>query len=120
MAFNKLIIAVLFASAAVVLGSNHTSNDLIVGARVPNDYLLQRETIKKSSSIPFWIVTELKTFTGNNYGKISQVKLLDQNKKGNGATAAITNGGPGDSYVTVKFKSIRGHSIDFVVELYGR
>lgn len=109
---------VLLATVAITLASTK-SNDLIVGARLPNDRLLQREFVKVPSKM-LQVVKHSATYTGDNYSKITQVRLLDQNKKGNGASASIANGGPGLSYVGVEIKSKRGHSVDFIVEIYGR
>ncbi|XP_058796332.1 probable salivary secreted peptide [Phymastichus coffea] len=116
---RMLFFLVLIASVAMTLSATIKPNDLILGSRLPGDHLLQREFIKIPSKI-MQVVKHKQTFIGDNYSKITQVKLLDQNKKSNGATAAIVNGGPGLSYVGVDFKSKRGHSIDFIVELYGR
>ncbi|XP_003423804.1 probable salivary secreted peptide [Nasonia vitripennis] len=119
MASSRLLFAVLLAASVAVVLSAKVPKDLIVGSRIPGDHLLQREFLKVPSKI-LQVVKERKTYTGDNYSKITQVRLLDQNKNGNGATAIIVNGGPGLSYVTVDFKSVRGHSIDFIIEIYGR
>lgn len=118
MASNKLFIVLLLASVAAVLAVGRPK-DVIIGERKPGDYLLQREFLKVPSK---WlqIVKEKKIYTGNNYSKITQIRLLDQNKNGNGATAVLISGGTGETYATVEFKSVRGHSIDFIIELYGR
>ena len=118
MASYRIGLIVLLATVAAVMAVAKP-NDVIVGSRIPGDHLLQREFLKVPSK---WlqIVKDRQTYTGDNYSKITQVRLLDQNKKGNGAKATIVNGGPGFNYVTVDFKSIRGHSIDFIIELYGR
>ncbi|XP_031780578.1 probable salivary secreted peptide [Nasonia vitripennis] len=113
-----LLLALLIASLAAVL-TEKLPNSLIVGDREPGDHLMQREFVMKGYK---WLrsVKLTKTFTGSVHSKITQVQLLDQNEKGNGATAAILSGGPGDNFVTVQFKSVRGHGVNYVVKLYGK
>ncbi|XP_014211447.1 probable salivary secreted peptide [Copidosoma floridanum] len=113
---SRLSLALLFLTT---LAAVYAANDLIVGSHIPGDHLIQREIAQRPSKF-LQIVKLKKTYTGNNRSNITLVRLLDQNMKGNGATANILNGGPGHNFVTVEFKSIRGHSIHFIVELYGR
>ncbi|XP_046604699.1 probable salivary secreted peptide [Neodiprion virginianus] len=97
----------------------NASHHLIVGTRLFADRLLSQQVVRKSSS---WlqIVTKEVTFHTLNRENITQVKALDQKTNGNGAYASITYGGPGNRNVTLRFKSQRGHGINFVVEIYGR
>ena len=117
----RLILLAVVAAVLVSQGAEAAGRpkDVIVGARIPGDHMLQREFLKVPSK---WlqVVKSRKTYMGDNYSRITQVRLLDQNKNGNGATATVAAGGPGSTYVTIDFKSTRGHSIDFVVEVYGR
>ncbi|XP_058796454.1 probable salivary secreted peptide [Phymastichus coffea] len=110
---------VLLASVALVLIASTEATDLIIGTAGPHDHLAQHEFLKKPSRW-FQVITADRTFTTTSGELISQVRLLDQNKKGNGATASVTAGGPGFQFVSVHFKSKRGHSIDFLAELYGQ
>lgn len=71
------------------------------------------------SSRFFRTVGKTKTFTADGYSKITQVKILDKNTEGKGASAAIIAGGVGQTFVTIRFESQKGEGIDFVVELYG-
>lgn len=113
-----LLLAALVCLAAMTQAADTRPKDVIVGSRVPGDHLLQRDFLKVPSKT-LQIVKERKTYPGDNYSRITQVRLLDQNRKGNGAAAVVANGGPGSNYVTVDFKSVRGHSINFIVEIYG-
>ena len=119
MASTRLLLFILLAAAVAVTLAASTPKDVIVGSRVPGDYLIGREFVQKDSK---WlqVVKVTRTFSAAGNAKITQVRLLDQNKNGKGATATIQAGGPGSSYVTVQFKSERGHSINFITELYGR
>jgi len=121
MAFHRFILLLLIAISitAVLSASKQASKNVIVGARFKHDHLLQREFEKEPSKL-LQTVKIKKTYPGNKRSRITQVKLLDQNKKGNGATASIVNGGPGSTFVTVEFKSVKGHSVDYIVEIYGR
>jgi len=95
------------------------SHNLIVGYRMPGDRLVLREGVVKNSS---WMKVEVveKTFNISKWERITMVEALDQKTNGNGAYASILRGGPGHSNVTIKFKSQRGHSINFIVQLYSR
>lgn len=119
MASQRLLLLVLLATISVAVAlSVKSPKDVTIGARQPGDHLAKREFVTKESQ---WLqVVTVQQTIGVDYGKITQVKLLDQNQKGNGATAAVLAGGPGDSYVTVKFKSVRSHSIKYIVEIYAR
>ncbi|XP_014211442.1 probable salivary secreted peptide [Copidosoma floridanum] len=118
MASLRIPVILLLTFVAAILTTAH-SNDLIVGRRSPGDFLMQRDPARKSASI-LQIVKLKKTFTGDNYHKITQIRFLDQNKVGNGAKVTILSGGPNYTFVTAEFKSQRNYGIDFVVELYGR
>ncbi|XP_058790195.1 probable salivary secreted peptide [Phymastichus coffea] len=93
------------------------SHNLIIGTRQPGDQQMYRENIIKKSK---WmsVVTVTKTYQTSNY-TISQIRALDQKTNGKGAIAQRISGGIGFNNVTLKFKSLKGHGINFVVELYG-
>ncbi|XP_011686768.1 PREDICTED: probable salivary secreted peptide [Wasmannia auropunctata] len=95
------------------------SHHLVVGSRMPGDRVVLRENIVKDSS---WlrVVTVEKTLYAAANERITMVEALDQKTNGNGAYASILNGGPGHNNVTMKFKSQRGHGINFIVQLYAR
>ncbi|KZC07535.1 PREDICTED: probable salivary secreted peptide [Dufourea novaeangliae] len=99
--------------------SGNLSHHLSVGTRLPGDRLVLRQNVIKTSS---WmqVVIEEKTFNTTRYERITLVKALDQKTNGNGAYASLTAGGPGNTNVSIRFKSQRGHGINFVVELYAR
>lgn len=120
-----LLAAVLFAvNTGNVNGlsgyaAENKSHHLIIGYRLPGDKLVFTENIVKNSE---WlrIVTLEKTFNTTRNERITLLQALDQKTNGNGAYASILRGGPGHSNVTIRFKSQRGHGINFVVELYAR
>lgn len=116
MASIKFVTIALLAFMAISVSGK--SNDLIVGSRVAGDRLIEFKTVRVPSKI-LQIVSAKQTFSGDRFSRFTEIRLLDQNKKGNGATAKILGGGPGSSFVIVDFKSQRGHSIDFLVEIYG-
>ncbi|KOX73822.1 putative salivary secreted peptide [Melipona quadrifasciata] len=99
--------------------NSNKSHDLIIGYRMPGDRLGMKNRVTKKSS---WmqIVTEQRTFNVSRWDRITLVQALDQKTNGNGAYASVLNGGPGHQNVTIRFKSQRGHGIDFIVELYAR
>ncbi|XP_076619339.1 putative salivary secreted peptide [Colletes latitarsis] len=117
-----LVIAVSATEVNSLWGSNNNGNkshNLIVGYRMSGDRLVLRQNVIKNSA---WmrIVVEEKTFNTSMYDRITTVQALDQKTNGNGAYASLTAGGPGYSFVTLRFKSQRSHGINFVVELYAR
>ncbi|XP_015591251.1 probable salivary secreted peptide [Cephus cinctus] len=95
------------------------SHNLIVGSRLPGDRLVRQQSVVRSSS---WmqVTTWQQTFNATLYTYITQVRSLDQKTNGNGAQASLIAGGPGYNYVTLRFKSQRGHGINHVVQLYAR
>ncbi|XP_029037767.1 probable salivary secreted peptide [Osmia bicornis bicornis] len=133
MSTNKLIFYLAIVAITAIFsqvsstpyGSHYAANNtnkshhLIVGSRMPGDRITLRENIVKSSS---WmqIVTVQKTFNVSRWERITQVQALDQKTNGNGAFASILNGGPGFSNVTLRFKSQRGHGINFNVQIFTR
>ena len=111
--FTILLVA-SFAVAVFCAKSHH----LEVGGRPFADHLLAKEHIFKSSKI-LRVITDTWTYSGGPYTNITFIKALDQKDNGDGAHAAIINGGIGRNTVTLKFKSERNHGIDFMVEIYG-
>ncbi|XP_015591250.1 probable salivary secreted peptide [Cephus cinctus] len=99
--------------------NSRQSNHLILGSRIPGDRLAVQQSVVKSSS---WmqVTTREQTFSTSGYGLITQIQALDQKTNGNGARAIVTAGGPGQNYVTLRFKSQRGHGINFLVQIYAR
>ncbi|XP_032666850.1 probable salivary secreted peptide [Odontomachus brunneus] len=121
MSAYKHIIAVSFLVVVLLALSvaENKSHNLTVGYRMPGDRLVLTEKIVKNSA---WlrIVTVEKTFNTTRYERITYIEALDQKTNGNGAYASILSGGPGNTNVTMKFKSQRGHGIDFVFNMYAR
>ncbi|XP_011867528.1 PREDICTED: probable salivary secreted peptide [Vollenhovia emeryi] len=120
-----LVTALLTISTVPASGSitsyaaANKSHHLRVGYRMPGDRLVLRESVIKNSA---WMKVQIveKTFNVSKWERITMVEALDQKTNGNGAHANIQKGGPGYSNVTLKFKSQRGHGINFVVQVYSR
>ncbi|XP_016842183.1 probable salivary secreted peptide [Nasonia vitripennis] len=115
-----LCAAVIFAvSERCAAQQNSTSHHFLVGARPFADKLFRREQVKVNSLL--WTsLKERRTFSTDGTAKITLIKALDQKTNGNGAYVSLINGGPGQTFVTLEFKSQKGHGIDFVVELYAK
>ncbi|XP_018401030.1 PREDICTED: probable salivary secreted peptide [Cyphomyrmex costatus] len=98
---------------------NNKSHHLIVGYRMAGDRVVLKENIIKNSS---WMKVQIveKTFNISRNERITLVEALDQKTNGNGAHASILNGGPGHNFVSMRFKSQRGHGVNFALNLYGR
>lgn len=94
------------------------AGNLTIGNRIPYDKLLQHNTIEVPAKV--LQVVELKqTFEGNNHNLFTLVKVVDLDKKGNGAKVNVLSGGVEKNFITVNFESQRGGSINFSVEIYG-
>ncbi|XP_044006876.1 probable salivary secreted peptide [Aphidius gifuensis] len=108
-----------YAVGGCLGNSSNKSHHLIAGSRLPGDRLTLQQSIVKTSS---WaqITSIEKNFNVSRYERITQVLACDQKTNGNGAYPSIIKGGPGGSNVTIKFKSQRGHGINFVVLIYSR
>ena len=109
------------SSQETYLGKSNKDNshNLVVGYRLPGDRLVLSQSVIKNSSWMRVVVVE-KTFNISDFDRITLLQALDQKTNGNGAYASILSGGPGSNNVTMRFKSQRGHGINFIVELYSR
>ncbi|XP_053981994.1 probable salivary secreted peptide [Hylaeus volcanicus] len=108
------------SAALQVYGSGlNKSHNLLLGVRKPGDRLVLRQNVVKNSSF-MQIVVDEKSFNTPMYEQITAIQVLDQKTDGNGAYASIVSGGPGSNSVSLRFKSQRGHGINFIVEVYAR
>lgn len=131
MSAHKYIIVLGFMIAAAVAVNLATADDvdhfapankshhLIVGYRLPGDRMVLKQAINVNSS---WMKVKQiqKTFNTTRNERITLIRAMDQKTNGKGAYASILRGGPGHTNVTMKFKSQRGHGINFIVEIYAR
>lgn len=98
-----------------------SSANITWGAVGPYDVLLHYDIVKKSSSL-FHVVTLDVTYPGPyqyNNRTITGIRVTDQILNEKGGFAQLFSGGPGFSHVTVHFKSQRGKSFSFILEIYG-
>ncbi|KAG5684285.1 hypothetical protein PVAND_013521 [Polypedilum vanderplanki] len=87
----------------------------------PYDILLHHEIVKKSSSFLQVVtldVTYPQKYERNNR-TISGIRITDQIPKGKGGYAQLYAGGPGFNHTTIHFKSQRGNSFNFILEIFG-
>ncbi|XP_043461988.1 probable salivary secreted peptide [Leptopilina heterotoma] len=96
--------------------SENKSHNFSTGARHWDDKLLFKTNVIEPSKWLRKVVVERRF---NVTGYISQVAAYDHKNDGTGAHVALTAGGPQAQYVTLRFKSERGHGINFDVEIYG-
>lgn len=119
-----VLVAVLFAVNTEPAGEGSDfyaakSHNFTAGRREFGDRLVLRDYVTKSSSWMKVVVVE-KTFNISKWERITMIEAIDQQTNGTGAYASIIKNGLGHSNVTMRFKSQRGHSIKFIVQLYGR
>ncbi|XP_046826488.1 probable salivary secreted peptide [Vespa crabro] len=93
------------------------SHNLTIGYRKPGDRKVHTQNIVKKSS---WMRIVTAEVTINTTAIINMVGVYDQKTDGTGAYPSVLKGGPGNRNVTLRFKSQRGHGINFVVEVYAR
>ena len=119
MPVSKISVVLVLALALVAksVEAQNKTHSLIIGSRQNGDRLIYTENISKPSSL--LKVEVKKTFNVPNH-VITQVSALDMQTDGNGATATWLGGGNGYDKITLKFKSQRGHGINFRVEIYGK
>ena len=101
---------------ALAVNSYAQSHHMSVGTKHNRDILLLDQVIKEDSKYFRKVVIE-KTFSVS--GQITQIVAEDQKTNGNGAYASVLNGGPGQREVKMKFKSQRGHGINFRLKIFG-
>lgn len=110
---------ILLVSVALSLIVTTQAANYTIGAQNPSDQLVFERNFRVPSII-LEIVEADQTFHTPNNETISKIYVRDWNKNGNGPTATLTAGGLGFKNVTFHFKSVRGHSIDVQVYLYGQ
>lgn len=96
-------------------------NDLEVGHFETGQRLVLTRHVKKDKPplLPI-VIDTTETFSAPVGYVITQIRSIDQKfKNNNGASVALINGGPGQTFATLRYQSKRGHSIDHVVEIYG-
>jgi hypothetical protein len=111
-----LVVAALLALVGCAASVNMTWG--FVG---PYDLILHHEVVKKSSAflqIVSLDVTFPQQYQRNNR-TITAVRITDQVPKDKGGYGQLYAGGPGFNYTTIHFKSKRGNSFNFVLEIFG-
>lgn len=117
MSSNKYVL-VKFLAVLTILALSEAKN-VTLGYRQWGDHPIQFDRVRVDHQ---WlrIVKEKKTYSGDKRSEITRIVLIDNNRNGHGASANLISGGPGSTFATVDFKSRRGHSIDYNVEIYGK
>lgn len=111
-------IPIVVLLSAIITISN-ADRDLVIGDRQSGDNLIEQRQVEKDAW-PFMIVEKTETIMGDGNSVITRVEIIDTKKQETSAKAAILSGGPGMSYVTVKFESERGHGIHYIIKVYGK
>ncbi|XP_043252841.1 probable salivary secreted peptide [Colletes gigas] len=108
-----------FGQPSYANNATNKSHNLVIGYRMPGDRLVLRQSVVKNSS---WmqIVTDQKSVSVSKFYRISMINARDMKTDGNGAFATLVSGGLGFNNATLRFKSQRGHGINFVLEVYAR
>lgn len=101
------------------LSSAQNSSDLIIGAIQPGDRMIEQRFVEVPYKV-LQIVKERITLNGNQYSKIHCIRALNRKNNGHPAKVTVEAGGTDQTYVTLLFKSERGHGIHYNVELWGR
>lgn len=113
----KLVVVVAFLALVAVASSSNST----FGSIGPFDVLLHHSFRRRSSSF-MRIVTEDVKFPllgQQNNRTITGIRVIDQLPKSK-AYVQIYAGGIGYNHTTLHFKSERGKSFNFSLEIYGR
>lgn len=126
---NKFFILAALGLALGILSSygvravevqDESSHHLIIGSRLPGDRLtISGVSVQKESKWLQKVIAE-RTFQVPFNQNITEVQCIDQKTNGKGAYATVTYGGPGWNHVDLRFKSQRGHGINFKVYIYSK
>ena len=108
LACNLFNSAVAFQAEILKIGTCNQYNELIETRNVDKSYK------------PLWVSETEKTFGNNNYSPISCIIVYNIKDNKHPAKVIVRAGGPGNNFVTLKFKSDRGHGIHTKVEIYRR
>ncbi|CAH0674031.1 unnamed protein product [Spodoptera exigua] len=107
--FLLLLVSCLLCVCVPVLCS-----DMIVGDTVHRKMIFHQRV--KDFAIPFKKRVKTLTFSDPEKRMIKGIAVIDNDFSH--ASANITDGGVGYSYVTVRMKSQRHHPLNFEVEIY--
>ncbi|ALC42069.1 CG33998 [Drosophila busckii] len=113
-----LLLCVDAEGGATELGSNR-SHSVAWGARIFRDTHLERVIITQKSK---WlrVVTRDYHFQQKQLTRrITQIVITDQVGDGKGGYASLVEGGPQNTFAKIHFKSQRGLSFSFIVDIYG-
>lgn len=113
-------VATLLLVALAATSCSAQSNNEFWGTVDWNSTLSFSDHIYKASRL-LQVVEELVVYPPRgviNYRPILAVRAYDQNIRGNGAKATIVAGGLYNTTISVLFKSQRGHSVNFTMEVY--
>lgn len=86
------------------------------------DRLLYREIVRKSASTMRKVTKDITwPAAGEMHNSIiNYINATDQYVNGNGGYVTLYGGGVGQKFVTLHFKSQRGHGFNFILDIYGR
>ncbi|XP_033212307.1 probable salivary secreted peptide [Belonocnema kinseyi] len=114
-----LVFDVLPSSGFEFFKTKKVSSDFILGSRLSGDRLILQKTIYRTAKS--WKSISLRvSFNASKHVRITQVVAYDQKRNGKAAVVKLFKGGPGKQNITLKFKSRRGHGINYIVKVYGR
>lgn len=116
----KFQLFVFCLSFAAFIGLTTAAN-VTWGNVGPNDVLLHYDIVKKSSSFLQVVTLDITYPQGQQFNNktITAIRVTDQVPCEKGGYAQLLSGGVGFNYVTIHFKSQRGKSFNFILEVFG-
>ncbi|XP_058799871.1 probable salivary secreted peptide [Phymastichus coffea] len=94
-------------------------HDLMQGQREPGDTLIAQMQIDKEYKT-LRVIEHVESILGDGNHRITRIEAIDYKQKKTSATPHIMSGGVGQSHVTIKFISERGHGIHYIIKVYGK
>ncbi|SPP83552.1 probable salivary secreted peptide [Drosophila guanche] len=107
-----VVAVVLIVSPLVVLGGS-----VVFGRQRADAHLLFATHVTEPAKL-LRIVERTVTFTQEDNKRAIGAIVIDDINHTIGGEASILDGGPTSTYVTLKFKSMRGQGLDFNVYIY--
>nr|AYV99557.1 venom polypeptide [Dolopus genitalis] len=118
---NNFVTVLLMVIGSLV-NNVYSQNNIIWGAVGPNDVHLFRERVIEPIRHN-QVVTKNVLYPPAGQSQdhtITAIVLTDVHTDGNGGYATLQSGGPGQTHATVHFVSALGHSVNYIMEVYGR
>jgi hypothetical protein len=119
MRYQYLFFFILFTTVSKMICKK--SNIRIFGERMKHDSLIfKTQVCIRAKMFPrSW---ELYEFNGDNYNRITQIKIIvgTKGRAARNARIRVCRGGYGHKYIVICFMRKRFKNINYIIEIYGK